>query len=183
MEGISKSPERRTLLQRGLVLLTGALGVGVAARKVESGAAPAAKPDPTLRLHGRRGQAPSRLPGRSGARLVRYGDLLDGPDGRKVGEFFTSGFCLETPFGPQPAAPSNLEFQTFQLPDGTLFGIGAAGPGAERTLAILGGTGRFAAACGSYVEREITSASGHDEVEFVLSLTSQGDRPWHSTHS
>lgn len=171
MERVSKSPERRTLLQRGLVLLTGALGVGAAARKVGSAEAPASKPDPTLRLHGRRGPAPP--PGRSGERLVRYGELLDGPDGKRIGEFFTSGFCLETPFGPQAVAPSNLEFQTFQLPEGTLFGIGAAGPGAERTLAILGGTGRYAAARGSYVEREVPSATpGRDAVEFVLSLTS-----------
>jgi len=173
MEGVSKSPKRRTLLQRGLVLLTGALGVGTVARRVESAAAPAPKTDPTLRLHGRRGQAPPRLPGRSGERLVRYGELLDGPDGERIGQFFTSGFCLETPFGPQPVAPSNLEFQTFQLPEGTLFGIGAAGPGAERTLAVLGGTGRFAAARGSYREREVPSSKpGWDAVEFVLTLSS-----------
>jgi hypothetical protein len=173
MEGVSKSPKRRTLLQRGLVLLTGALGLGTVARRVESAAAPAPKTDPTLRLHGRRGQAPSRLPGRSGERLVRYGELLDGPDGKRIGQFFTSGFCLETPFGPQPAAASNLEFQTFQLPEGTLFGIGAAGAGAERTLAILGGTGRFAAVRGSYVEREVPSRTpGRDAVEFVVSLSS-----------
>jgi hypothetical protein len=104
---------------------------------------------------------------------VRYGELLDGPEGKRIGQFFTSGFCLETPFGPQPVAASNLEFQTFQLPEGTLFGIGAAGAGAERTLALLGGTGRFAAARGSYVEREVPSRTpGRDAVEFVLSLTS-----------
>jgi len=173
MEAVSKSPKRRTLLQRGLMLLTGALGMGTVAHKVEGAESPAPKTDPTLRLHGRRGQAPSRLPGKSGERLVRYGELLDGPDGKRIGQFFTSGFCLETPFGPQPVAASNLEFQTFQLPEGTLFGIGAAGPGAERTLAILGGTGRFSAARGSYVEREVPSPTpGRDAVEFVLSLTS-----------
>ncbi len=103
---------------------------------------------------------------------MRCGDLLDGPNGERIGEFFTSGFCLETPFGPQNMASSNLEFQTFVLPEGTLFGIGAAGPGAERALAVLGGTGCFASARGSYVEREVTSAAaGRDAVEFVLSLT------------
>jgi len=173
MPEVSKSPERRTLLQRGLVLLTGALGMGAAMHRVESAAAaPAPKAEPpTLRLHGRRGLASSRLPGRSGERVVRYGELLDAPNGKRVGEFFTSGFCLETPFGPQSAPASNLEFQTFVLPEGTLFGIGAAGPGAERTLAVLGGTGRFVSARGSYVEREVSSAAGRDAVEFVLSLT------------
>ena len=55
---------------------------------------------------------------------MRGGDLLDGPNGERIGEFFTSGFCLETPFGPQNMASSNLEFQTFVLPKGTLSGSG-----------------------------------------------------------
>jgi hypothetical protein len=90
-----------------------------------------------------------------------------------VGRFFTSGFCLETPFGPQAAAASNLEFQTFELDGGTLFGIGASAGGGERTLAVLGGTGRFAAVRGSYVEKEVPSAHGRGAVEFVFSLTGE----------
>jgi len=170
MEAVSKSPERRTLLQRGLVLLTGAFGVGAGARAAESTVAPAEEAG-RITFYGRRGQAPSRLPGRSGARLVRSGEILDRPDGKRIGQFFASGFCMETPLGPEVAAPSNLEFQTFHLPEGTLFGIGAAGGRGERTLAILGGTGRFAAARGSYVEREVGPAvPGREAVEFVLTI-------------
>ena len=137
MQRVSRSPERRTLLQRGLVLLTGALGLGAAAPKRAGAAAPARKPEalPT-RLHGRRGPAPSRLREWGGERLVRSGELLDGPEGKRIGEFFTSRFCLETPFGPQ-VAPSNLEFQTFQLPEGTLFGIGAAEQDRTATLGVV----------------------------------------------
>jgi hypothetical protein len=167
---VSKSPERRTLLQRGLVLLTGVFGMGAAARTAESAVAPK-KEAGKITLYGRRGQAPSRLPGRTTERLVRSGDLLDGPEGKRIGQFFSSGFCMETPLGPEVAAPSNLEFQTFSLPEGTLFGIGAAGGRGERTLAILGGTGRFASARGSYVEREVGPAlPGREAVEFVLTI-------------
>jgi hypothetical protein len=170
MEAISKSPERRTLLQRGLLLLTGVFGMGAAARAAESAAAPE-KEAGRITLYGRRSQAPSRLPGRSEARLVRSGEILDRPDGKRIGQFFASGFCMETPLGPEVAAPSNLEFQTFQLPDGMLFGMGAAGGRGERTLAILGGTGRFAAVRGSYVEREVGPAvPGREAVEFVLTI-------------
>jgi len=170
MEAVSKSPERRTLLQRGLVLLTGVFGIGAAARAAESAAAPE-KEAGRITLYGRRSQAPSRLPGRSGARLVRSGEILDRPDGKRIGQFFASGFCMETPLGPEVAAPSNLEFQTFHLPEGMLFGMGAAGGRGERTLAILGGTGRFAAVRGSYVEREVGPAvPGREAVEFVLTI-------------
>jgi hypothetical protein len=170
MEAVSKSPERRTLLQRGLVLLTGVFGMGAAARAAESVAAPE-KEAGRITLYGRRGQAPPRLPGRGGPRFVRSGEILDRPDGKHVGQFFASCFCMETPLGPEVAAPSNLEFQTFHLPDGMLFGIGAAGGRGERTLAILGGTGRFAAVRGSYVERGVGPAvPGREAVEFVLSI-------------
>src|SRR5206468_3799858 len=70
-------------------------------------------------------------------------------------------------------AVSCVEFQTFQLPDGVLFGVGAGGgAGAQRTWAVLGGTGRFAGARGSYVEREVSVApAGRGAVEFILTLT------------
>ena len=107
--------------------------------------------------------------GSAGERVVRAGELLDGPAGRPIGEFFTSGFRLETALGPHPLAGSNLEFQTFQLPEGTLFGIGAPGGSGERSFAVLGGTGRFGGASGSYVERD-RAAAPDGAIEFVLTL-------------
>jgi hypothetical protein len=105
--------------------------------------------------------------------MTRYGDLLDGPDGSPVGEFHANGFCLETALGLPAPSVSSLEFQTFQLNDGTLFGVGApGGAGSERTWAVLGGTGRFAGARGTYVERETSVAPvGRGTVEFILTLT------------
>ncbi len=184
MEG-PKSPKRRTLLQRGLFLLAGVLGLGAAERQIR-GETAVAPPRPaeaptlasaTLRLYGRRRppQAQGYLPGRSASEhVISYGDLVDPAAGTRVGEFSTNGFCPETPFGHQFLAASNIELQTFKLPDGTLFGIGAAGPGAgrEQTYAILGGTGRFAGARGSYVARTTTpEPGGRDAVEFTLTLT------------
>ncbi len=124
----------------------------------------------TLRLFGRgRTVATS---GKGGSRALRRFELLDGPDGARVGEFFASGFQLETAFGPLPAAPSNVELHTFRLGEDILFGIGAPSPrGKERTHAVLGGTGRFAGARGSYVERDIAGgAPGRGRVEFVVTL-------------
>jgi len=90
-----------------------------------------------------------------------------------VGEFYANGLGLETAFGPSVPAVSCVEFQTFQLPDGVLFGVGAGGgAGAQRTWAVLGGTGRFAGARGTYVEREVSVApAGRGAVEFILTLT------------
>ena len=177
MEGQSKSPERRTLLQRGLVALAAGLGLGAGGRS--AAAAPAAPPTPAVGvvvLRGRRRPASpqGRLPrGATAPRLVREGELVDDA-GAAVGRFSSSSFCGESPFGPQIAAASSLELQAFHLEDGSsLFGIGsAAGPSAGgRALAILGGTGRFAGARGTYQEREVEGGSGgRGSVEFVVTL-------------
>ena len=143
-------PKRRTLLQRGFFAVTGALGLGAGPRKASASEEAAAPPSPgavPTRLHGRRWPSPPPAAG-TGGRVVRCGELQDGPEGEHIGEFFTNAFCLDTPFGPQAAAASNLEFQTFRLPEGTLFGVGAAGTGGERHFAVLGGTGRYAGARG-----------------------------------
>lgn len=159
---VANPPKRRTFLQRTLLVVGGALGLTTLARRStpEAPQAPVAAPPAarTLTLHGRR-RWPSpdgRLPGAPAReRLIRQGEILDGAGGAAVGEFCSSGFYREGPFGPHPTGGANLEFQTFRLGDGTLFGIGAATPGrGQRAFAILGGTGRFAGAQGSYVEHD-----------------------------
>jgi hypothetical protein len=166
-------PKRRTLLQRAFFAVTGALGLGAAPTRVDAAEAfsPPSADGPRLRLQGRRWLSPPPAPGGAG-RVVRCGELQEGPDGGRIGEFFTNAFCLDTPFGPQAAAASNLEFQTFRLPEGTLFGVGAAGAAGEKHFAVLGGTGRYAGARGSYVEREAPSPSAKPgALEFHLNLT------------
>lgn len=172
---------RRTLLQRGFALLAGGAALIAGARTGRLQAAAPARPaentEGTLTLYARKRPlaAPPRgshAGQRSPGRLVASGELLDAPGGRSIGEFHTNCFCLETPFGPQ-AAGSNLEFQVLQLNDGTLFGLcaGAVDHGAARAHAVVGGTGRYTGARGSYVERAATSTSGsHDLVELVVTL-------------
>jgi hypothetical protein len=178
MEAVLKPTKRRTLLQRGLAVVGGALGLRAMEGKAEAGpppASPITAPGAAFKLYGRRRTVPP--PGRGAApgmgHQVRYGELLDCPDGEVTGTFCSNGFCLETPFGPPVRAASNIEFQTFTLPDGTLFGIGAAPAGPHESVhAILGGTGRFAGVRGSYVERPTASGTASPGVvEFVVTLT------------
>jgi hypothetical protein len=170
------APRRRVLLQRGAALLGGAIGLGstaaVASPAIAEAPREGAKADvpETLRLFGKR-----RMRARAGraarvapAAPATYGDLALEPGARAIGTFRSNGLGQA---GTLPALPvAALEIQTFELREGTLFGIGApAGRDGERHCAVLGGTGRFASARGSYLERPAAKA---DLVEFVFTLKS-----------
>jgi hypothetical protein len=100
-----------------------------------------------------------------------YGELLDEGTGRKVGEFYSACFCMAAPFGPGPLAAANVELHNLNLLDGTLVGMGSAGADAN-TYAIVGGTGRYQGAVGSYVARQRPLELGGDgTAEFVVTLT------------
>jgi len=169
------TPKRRTLLQRGAALLGGALGLGGTASAVASasGPEPSALTGRTLNLRGRRrpqvaarGQRPAAItPG------TASGEIFD-DDGRTIGSFHAHAFAQPSPLAGLPAAYP-LELQTFVLPGGTLFGLGVApGRDGERTCAVLGGTGDFAGAQGSYVERPAPSAqTPAGTVDFVIRLS------------
>jgi len=170
------APRRRVLLQRGAALLGGAIGLGstaVVASPAIAGAlgdGASSNPSETLRLFGKRrtraraGRAARLAPGAPAS----YGDLALEPGARSIGSFRSNGLGQA---GTLPALPvAALEIQTFELRDGTLFGIGApAGRDGERHCAVLGGTGRFASSRGSYLERPAAKA---DVVEFVFTLKS-----------
>lgn len=170
MEDLTRgTPKRRALLQRSALLIGGALGfLGGAA-----GSAGAATMGPTLRLFGRRrartqaGRGPRSAP----AAPSVYGELLAEVGGPRVGTFHSNGLGQQVPLHGLAAAPP-LELQTFTLEHGTLFGLGASpGRDAQRTCAVLGGTGRFAGASGTYVERPASEAgAGRGAVEFVFTL-------------
>jgi hypothetical protein len=169
------APKRRTLLQRGLALLAGAVGLGAAWGARGDGVSTPGSGS-ALRLYGRR-RAAMRSPRGDGltraTHVISSGDLLEGPGGDVVGSFHTNALCLATPLGPTLAAPSNIEFHTFALESGTLFAL-AAGPsaGGLGSGAVIGGTGRFEGARGSYVGQP--PSSGPQErgaVEFIFNLS------------
>lgn len=162
------SSSRRSLLGRGLLLAAGAVGLGTAA-----GHATAA-PERHLRLYGRNFHlhAPSRRAGEipaSGDRHSAYGELLDRRDGAVVGHFTAAYLTHDSPFA---EAMSSLEIHTFALGDGTIHGLGSALRGEAGHFVILGGTGRYAGATGSYVARQQPRELGGDgAAEFHLTLT------------
>jgi hypothetical protein len=169
----SNGTRRRTWLQRGLAVLTGAVAVGAGAEWAHRGTngAPAPRAS-SLTVYGRKRPVASRG---SDGRLTTFGELLDGPDGRPVGQFYSNCFGIETPLGLQPMDMSSMEFQVLQLKDGALFGMRGGDTAADgvRPCALIGGTARYAGASGSYLERPLGSKSqSHEMVEFVVTFAS-----------
>ena len=111
------------------------------------------------------GELPS--PGMRGA---VYGELFDSPEGAKVGEFYAATFWVGSPFGESAMSAQALEMHTFRFPDGTVLGMGSQS-GAESVYAIVGGTGRYHGATGSYVASQRTSGAGGDgSADFTFML-------------
>jgi hypothetical protein len=168
MEDVGTTSSRRSLFGRGLAVAAGLVGLGGAA-----GAARAAVPSTThLELYGRglHLHAPSRRAGEvplKGDRHTAYGELLDGPQGAAVGDFSAAYLSLDSPF----AAAASLEIHTFNLAGGTIHGLGSTARGGTGTFVILGGTGRYSGATGSYVARQGARELGGDgTAEFRFTL-------------
>ena len=151
------------MLKSSLALAAGAVGIG-AARWAMGGdepkaAASTARPPKSLSLTAR--DVHAVLDGRpvghgpqAGDRTMLSGELVDGT-GRSLGRFLGTAttFDATTPGG------SAVESHTFQLPDGTLHGMGTVD---ESVFAIVGGTGRYLGARGSYVARQMPIELGGD---------------------
>jgi hypothetical protein len=172
MVDAKETSSRRNLLARGLVLVGGAVGLAAARRDESAKAAPETK-GTELRLYGRNfhlhaqshvaGQVPAH-----GDRHSGYGELLDRPGGKVVGHFTAAHLTQQSPFA---SAASSLELHTFTLTAGTIHGLGAVARGAEGHFVVLGGTGRFTGARGSYVARQRARELGGDgTAEFHLTL-------------
>ena len=179
MEEAPRVASRRSVLGRGALLVAGAFGAGVAAKKAlpaetKPAVASATPARPTeLRLFARHyhmhspTHRPGEIPGK-GERTSGYGELLDRPGGKVVGHFTAAHMTLDSPF---TAGLGSLEIHTFHLANGTLHGLGAAAPGAEGQFVILGGTGSFAGAKGGYVARQRHREAGGDgTADFHLQL-------------
>jgi hypothetical protein len=161
---------RRAALGRGLVALAGIAGLGGA--KAAGGSR---SPEEPLVLYARslEGEPSAARSGplvQRGDRLTLRADLLDRPNGEPVGELHGTSFALHGA-GANAAAPERLELHTFRLADGTIIGSGMSGP-LDGEFAILGGTGRYAGARGTYVARLSRLELGGDGTAvFRLSLT------------
>ena len=154
---------RRNVVSKAALAVAGLAGVGVA------GATRTSTPASTtheLTLYGRNWRANGDLPV-EGERISVRGDLVDESD-EPVGEFFAAGFAIGG--GVHPAQGERIELHTFKLRDGTIIGSGAAG--AVGTFAILGGTGRYASARGTYVaEQRHQEFGGDGSAKFVLRMS------------
>jgi hypothetical protein len=103
------------------------------------------------------GAVPGMLPPVDGPRGAR-GSLVD--DVGKAGRFEIT---------PMPGTAGVLELHTFELVDGTLLGMGSAARGTG-AFAVVGGTGRYHGASGSYTAR-LADGRTAPEAEFLFDLT------------
>jgi hypothetical protein len=118
----------------------------------------------SIRLEGRRWRLSSASA--EGARTAQ-GELHAG--GEQVGEFFASSLA--------PGESAGSELHTFSFPNGTILGMGAApaDPEAENAFAIVGGTGRYSGASGSYLLRQSPMELGGDgTAEVTMRLDPRG---------
>ncbi|MHB8647997.1 MAG: dirigent protein [Thermomicrobiales bacterium] len=168
--------KRRSILKSGALVLAGAMGLGGVSTGGVAEAVPAdGGGTTTLILFGRQWQmyAADRRPGVvpvKGDRVAIYGEFTDVAGGQKVGEFYASSFCVDSPFGATPYSAANVEMHTLNLEGGTIIGMGSASAG-ENEYAIVGGTGRFLGARGSYTARQRPWELGGDgTAEFVIKL-------------
>lgn len=168
----SNGHSRRNIIKRGLVVAAGALGVTAVGKEARAATRPA--PADVL-LYGRnwRLAAPGRKPGetpRAGDHGAVYGELLDCPDGKTLGQFFGSRLAVQSTPGGFMRGDASVEVHTFVLPRGTIVGMGTAVLG-KAVFAVVGGTGIYAGATGSYVAHQrLREQGGNGTADFILTL-------------
>jgi hypothetical protein len=165
---------RRTLLKRGILAAVAAAGAALAVRPGEQRPAVATVPiggARNIELYGRGWTAHAddlkfgELP-KAGERYAVYGDLADSPKGQKLGDFASAVFTLA-------AHGSTVEMHTLNLASGSIIGMGS-GTGPKRTFAIVGGTGTYTGARGSYVvEQDIYGFGGTGAAKLALTLATE----------
>jgi hypothetical protein len=159
---------RRNVLQKLGLLAAGVVGAGTAGKVAAETAAAAPSPrlrKQTLVLQGRDwrlqrpGVRPGTLPGAADA-AVPLGRFVDSK-GRGLGTFRASALS---------ALEGAFHLHTFELTDGTILGIGASKLD-EGSYAIVGGTGRYAGASGTYTARQfLREMGGNGTAQFTFDL-------------
>ncbi len=172
---------RRDALMRGFALLGAAVGIGVAGKEPAAAGdgPPEARQGKQVVLHARylrirsqdlrRGELPQ-----AGLRMLAQAEIVSTPSsGLKLGSFFATYHRISTPGKVANNEPGTFEHHTFVLPDGSLFGSGVSTSGTESEgeFAIVGGTGRFLGARGSYTAKQsYVDFGGNGTATFTLTL-------------
>jgi hypothetical protein len=171
------------MLKSSLALAAGAVGFGAARKAIGSGGSdqpatpvPKGEMPATLTLTGRNLHAVSN--GRpvghgptAGERTALSGELVD-LNGALRGDFFISSTAFGSPVDAGPGGVPTVESHTFRLPDGTIHGMGTAAPDGDSVFAIVGGTGRYLGARGSYTARHMPVELGGDgSAAFAMTFT------------
>jgi hypothetical protein len=180
---------RRGALKSGVAFLAGAVGLEVVGRTRDAAAEPLPLPLPaasrtatTVTLHARHlravpvGGRPG-MPVENGARLTLLADLVDAR-GAVVGSLTGLSHCTAAPLSSDDSPVGAVEMHTLSLRDGTILAMGTAPAVAWGTgaFAVVGGTGRYAGATGSYVaEQQTDAAGGHGCARFTLTLIGAED--------
>jgi hypothetical protein len=162
-EGVS----RRGMV-KGLAVAAGVVGVGAAGRATaDVGRGTLELGETQVRLEGRHwrtmmvGSAAAAMPD-AGSVPSTMGELLR--DGKLLGKFSSASV---------PGSMGRFVLHSFDLEDGMLLGMGS-GPLAEGVFAVIGGTGTYTGATGSYTARQRPLQAGGDgTADFVLDLTAR----------
>jgi hypothetical protein len=144
---------RRQILTGLAFMGAGAAGAAVVTTAIEplhdagTQAVPAAPPRTRLALRGESirfetvGSVPGALP------------AFDRPFGARGTLVSEQGEVGRFEITPMPGVGGILQLHTFEMSEGTLLGMGAAVSAGEGTFAVVGGTGAYRGASGSYTAR------------------------------
>ena len=158
--GTGAGTTRRTVLTRGLAVAAGALGASVVGTGVALAAVPATNTSTmTLIVRDVRFRAAGPKTSAPQAPASPHGSLVDAT-GRSVGSLAA---------GTLAGSGGGIAIQRFRLADGTILGIGSGGL-QDADYAIVGGTGRYAGATGSYTTRLSLGERGRDAT-FEINLS------------
>ena len=166
---------RRTVIRNSLLVLGGAIGLGGGAAGARALAQTSTNGTTArqLRLDGNSWllQTPDRKPGERilpGDRGSVTGLLVDSHTGKDRGRFFGTRMAFSSGAGAH--ADGSTELHTFSLDDGTILGMGSAVNGVN-VFSIVGGTGRYAGASGTYhAEQRLREFGGDGTASFVIDL-------------